>query len=386
MTRAESFWPGAGQGSHPASALELRGVCKRYASGAWALGPLDLQVQPGRLCAVLGPSGCGKSTLLRLLAGLDQPDCGEIRLHGLSVVGQGPERRAVGVVAQSQALFPFLNVVDNVCFSLRMNGQGAAEQHQAASQLLQMIGMRDHAQRFPHELSGGEQQRVAIARALASRPRLLLLDEPLSSLDRHQRRHLRDQIRDIQQRLAITVVHVTHDPMEALSVGDQVVVMSEGKILQSGDPSEVYRRPVSSGVAATFGEASLFHAHYMGPGVVALGGYAVSCPAVPTAPPGAQLDVWVRPCDWRIAPASNHGVPGRVLSRAYLGATTEYQVQVPWGQTWVQVWAPPPMLAVGAPVSLELQPSVTSQMSAVLHPQNPGRATEGTDSLNPSIR
>ncbi|WP_399077773.1 ATP-binding cassette domain-containing protein [Streptomyces zaehneri] len=203
---------------------------------------LDLTVRPGELLALLGPSGCGKTTALRMLAGFEHPDAGEVLVDGEDVTRVPAHRRDAGMVFQSYSLFPHLDALGNVAFGLRMRKVRTAERRSRAAELLELVGLADKGARFPHQLSGGQQQRVAPARALALRPRVLLLDEPLSALDAKVRLTLREEIRLLQQELGITTLFVTHDQEEALSMVDRVAVMQAGRLEQCAAPAELHGR------------------------------------------------------------------------------------------------------------------------------------------------
>ncbi len=233
--------------------IRCRGVAKRFGA-VRAIEQLDLEVQRGQLLSLLGPSGCGKTTALRLIAGFEAPDEGTIELDGQVVAGGGvfvpPERRRVGMVFQDYALFPHLTVAENVAFGLR----GGPRQSARVRQLLELVGLSDCADRWPHQLSGGQQQRVALARALAPEPTVILLDEPFSNLDAALRARVRSEVREILARAGATAIFVTHDQAEALSLADQVAVLWGGRLLQVGSPEEVYRQPATPEIAAFVGD------------------------------------------------------------------------------------------------------------------------------------
>jgi ABC-type Fe3+/spermidine/putrescine transport system ATPase subunit len=218
---------------------------------------VDLVVRPGEYVCVLGPSGSGKSTLLRLVAGFERPDAGTIHLQGERVEHLPPERRPVHTVFQGYALFPHLTVFENVAFGLRMRKVPRSELRDRVEESLERVGLPGFGPRRPGLLSGGEQQRVALARALVNRPPLLLLDEPLAALDRRLRLRLQEELRGIQQEVGVAFLHVTHDQEEALRLGDRVVVMDGGRILQGGTPSDVYLRPVNTFVADFLGASNI---------------------------------------------------------------------------------------------------------------------------------
>ena len=239
------------------TAIELRGIEKSYGPVP-AVAGVDLDVAPGEFLTLLGPSGCGKSTLLRLIAGFEDPAAGTIRLFGDDIAIDGrlvpPERRGVGLVFQQLALFPHLDVAGNVGYGLR--DLGRTERKARVAELLELVDLADEGRRYPDQLSGGQAQRVALARALAPSPRVVLLDEPFSSLDTTLRASLRAEVRSILRTAGVTAVLVTHDQDEALSLGDRVGVMFGGRIVRHGAPREVYAEPGSADVAAFVGEAN----------------------------------------------------------------------------------------------------------------------------------
>ncbi|EGB14736.1 ABC transporter related protein [Pseudodesulfovibrio mercurii] len=243
----------------PAGAdIELAGVTKAYA-GTPAVADLTVRLAPGELCCLLGPSGCGKSTTLRLIAGLEAPDAGTIRINGRDMRGLPPQRRNLGFVFQNYALFPHMDVFDNVAYGLRSRGgmDGAAVRR-AALDALAMVRLDGYADRRVHELSGGEQQRVALARALVTGPDALLLDEPFSNLDARLREAMRGELAELRRRLGITTVFVTHDKEEAFALADRIVLLRDGRLEQQGPPEELYRRPASAFAAGFLGSANCF--------------------------------------------------------------------------------------------------------------------------------
>ena len=237
------------------SAIQATSLCKRFGSVRAACG-VTLNVPPSRFLALLGASGCGKTTVLRMLAGFVQPDGGSIAIGGQTVfsdtVHLPPEKRRVGMVFQEYALFPHMSVADNIAYGVR------PDQHRErrVGEMLELVGLQSLGPRFPHELSGGQQQRVALARALAPEPAAILLDEPFSNLDAALRVRVRNDVRDILRHTGVTAVFVTHDQEEALSLADEVAVMMNGRIVQSGAPAEIYRSPVNREVAAFIGDAN----------------------------------------------------------------------------------------------------------------------------------
>src|SRR5215813_4581711 len=232
--------------------LRIRGLSKRF-GGFTALKDIALDVKPGDFVCFLGPSGCGKTTLLRAIAGLDPQNSGTIEIGGRDVSNLPPAARDFGIVFQSYALFPNLTVAANVGYGLVNRRANRAEIDKRVAELLALVGLPEQGTKYPGQLSGGQQQRVALARALATSPGLLLLDEPLSALDAKVRVHLRHEIRELQRRLRVTTIMVTHDQEEALTMADRIVVMNQGSIEQVGTPLEIYREPASPFVADFIG-------------------------------------------------------------------------------------------------------------------------------------
>jgi putative spermidine/putrescine transport system ATP-binding protein len=236
--------------------VELISVTKRFDTTV-AVDGVSLRVPMGSYCCLLGPSGCGKTTTLRMIAGHEFVSAGDVLINGQNVTDQPPARRGTAMMFQHYALFPHLNCRDNVAFGLRMRGVGRAKRDAAAREFLDLTRMGDFADRLPAQLSGGQQQRVALARALITRPKVLLLDEPLSALDPFLRGHMRGELRRLQRELGITFIHVTHSQDEAMALADLVVVMEHGRIRQADEPREVFRRPKTAFVARFFGGHNL---------------------------------------------------------------------------------------------------------------------------------
>lgn len=257
--------------------LSLRGVRKRFGQFE-ALKGIDLDIPPSSFVCFLGPSGCGKSTLLRAIAGLDRQDAGSIHQAGRDISHLPPGERDFGIVFQSYALFPNLTVAENIGYGLVNRQVPKAERQRIVDELLSVVGLPGSGGKFPNQLSGGQQQRVALARALAMEPGLLLLDEPLSALDARVRLRLRAEIRDLQRRLGITTIMVTHDQDEALTMADLIVVMSDGKIEQIGSPQAIYRRPASLFVADFVGSMTAVRGMVFEPGAVVCGRQVLHVP------------------------------------------------------------------------------------------------------------
>ena len=337
--------------------VQLTAIGKTFPNGARALRNVHLGLPARQMTTLLGPSGCGKTTLLRMVAGLERPSTGQVKINGRDVTGLDPAQRPISMVFQSYALFPHLSVLENVRYGLRTRQRGAAESRQQALEALARVGLTSQANRPTALLSGGQQQRVALARALALKPQVLLLDEPLSNLDAGLRRHIREDIRALQQELGLTVMYVTHDQHEAMAVSDTVVVMREGEIMQVGSPREIYENPHCELVAGFMGDAVVFDAQADAAGRVRLGPLAVDLGLTRRHGP---VRLVVRPHAWRMAPASGDGLPGRILTRAYLGRTTEYQVLTPLGTLLVVVRAETQPRQLESPVSLHLSVSGVS--------------------------
>ncbi|PPF79412.1 spermidine/putrescine ABC transporter ATP-binding protein [Subtercola sp. Z020] len=304
--------------------VELTEVVKNYGTGAPALDTLSLHARPGEFVALLGPSGCGKTTALRTVAGLEAVTSGSISIDGRDVTDQPTNKRDLGMVFQSYSLFPHLDAQANVEFGLRMRRVPAGERRERALGALEMVGLGGFGSRFAHQLSGGQQQRVALARALVTRPRVLLLDEPLSALDAKVRVQLREEIRRIQTELGITTLFVTHDQEEALAVADRVAVMRAGRIEQIGTPEALYTQPQTPFVAEFIGLSNRLPGTVRG-GFVEV--YGVELPLLdPTVAPG-PVTVALRPEDVEIV--SEGALAGVVVSTSFLGSLRRSTVRLP---------------------------------------------------------
>jgi putative spermidine/putrescine transport system ATP-binding protein len=332
VTESGTSLPGT---AGPGATVELRDLRRAFGQTR-ALDGLSLTLHPGELLALLGPSGCGKTTVLRALAGFESIDSGEILVDGKDISGIPAQRRDMGMVFQSYSLFPNMNAVDNVGFGLRMRKVGRVERRQRAAAVLELVGLGDRLEQYPHQMSGGQQQRVALARALAFEPRVLLLDEPLSALDAKVRLELRGQIRALQQRLGITTLFVTHDQEEALSLADRVCVMRSGGIEQVAAPSEMYSRPATPFVAEFVGTMNRIPAHIEGDRVIVLG-RRVGVRNLDGRPSGRAVDVMVRPEELHIAVAPNGA--GVVTTKTFLGSITRVHVLLD-GDTAVSIDQP----------------------------------------------
>lgn len=289
------------------SYLAVKGLHKRYGANT-LFTDIEFHAEQGELVTLLGPSGCGKSTLLRCLAGLTEVDRGAIVLAGQEITHLPPQRRGIAMVFQSYALFPNMTVAQNVAFGLRMQRLAQDEIQQRVREALTLVELQGFAERYPHQLSGGQCQRVALARSLIVRPRLLLLDEPLSALDARIRRHLREQIRAIQQELGLTTAFVTHDQEEALTLSDRIVLMREGRIVQSGDAATLYTAPVDAFAAGFIGNYNLLSADQAS----RLFGQTF------------QGQVAIRPEAIRLGVAG--GFSGRIVGHSLLGNVIRYRI------------------------------------------------------------
>ncbi len=336
--------------------IVFRNITKRYgadASAPLAVKGISFEVPRGTLTTILGPSGCGKTTTLRMVAGLESPTSGQIFIGGKDVTTLGPAQRNVSMMFQSYALFPHMDVAGNVMYGLRMSGFAKDVARAKAVEALRGVGLVGFDDRLPSELSGGQQQRVALARALVLEPEVLLFDEPLSNLDARLRREMREEIRALQQRLSLTVAYVTHDQAEAMAVSDQIIVMNQGLIAQSGTPHALYETPHSEFVAGFMGEAMLFPGLALADGSVQLGPLVVR-PRTPVVPGGVK--VAVRPEAWSIQRqgAGDGLLPATLRKAAYLGAVHEYTFDTALGSIFVASSNLDDVLAVGDPVLLGL--------------------------------
>ena len=313
------------------------GVSKRYAHAVkgevYAARDVRLDVRPGEFLTLLGPSGCGKTTTLRMIAGFEIPDAGRIRFGGQDVTTEPANRRNIGFVFQNYALFPHLSVFENVAYGLRVRDLAADAIARRVGDVLALVGLAGYEQQFSGQMSGGEQQRVALARAIVIQPRVLLFDEPLSNLDAKLRVQMRREIRDLQRRLAITTVYVTHDQEEAMAVSDRIAVMNEGSVVQEGSAEDLYHRPASEFVARFVGRVNIVAGTVIAvegavAHVAALGGTgAVHTPARDVAA-GDAVRIVIRPEAVAIiagtGDAADGGIPATVASRMFLGEKIEY--------------------------------------------------------------
>jgi iron(III) transport system ATP-binding protein len=318
----------------PAPYLEVRSLSKQFGTTR-VVNEVSFSVDKGEFVCFLGPSGCGKTTLLLCLAGLEQPSAGDILKQGASIQALPPSRRDVGIVFQSYALFPNLTVAENVAFGLVSQRRPTQEVKAAVADLIALLALQGHEKKFPSQLSGGQQQRVALARSLALSPSLLLLDEPLSALDAQVRTRLRGELRELQTRLGLTTLMVTHDQEEAQSLSDRIVLMNQGRIEQVGTPWSLYNEPASAFVADFVGTANL-HAGLVQSGGVRVRDLLIPC-AVQAHALAQAVRVLVRPEDVALtAERGGHGLAcGVVRQVEHLGAVVRAHVELDDGLRWV---------------------------------------------------
>jgi spermidine/putrescine transport system ATP-binding protein len=318
--------------------LEIKGVSKRFGQYR-ALDAIHLAVEEGEFVALLGPSGCGKTTLLKSIAGFLQPDEGQILIGGKEVTHLSPHLRPLNTVFQNYALFPHMNVLDNVAYGPRRQGVRRREAYALANETLALVGLSEFGPRFPRELSGGQQQRVALARAVVNRPKILLLDEPLSALDLKLRKRMQLELKHLQSKLGIAFLFVTHDQEEAMTMADRIVVLNEGRVEQIGAGEEIYRAPVSRFVAEFIGEANLFEFNCDERGRLQLTTLQVELETLTSSIPGGlailrpeQLYVYEKPHEANGPPLAQEPgqvcLNGQVTEMACVGSHTMIHVAV----------------------------------------------------------
>ncbi|AXE80518.1 MULTISPECIES: ABC transporter ATP-binding protein [Streptomyces] len=358
--------------------VRLTGISKTYGSFK-AVKPLDLTVPQGSFFALLGASGCGKTTTLRMIAGLEEATTGTISLGGRDITDLPPYKRPVNTVFQSYALFPHLDITENVAFGLRRRGIKSVKKQ--VDDMLELVQLGDFAKRKPHQLSGGQQQRVAVARALINHPQVLLLDEPLGALDLKLRRQMQLELKRIQTEVGITFIHVTHDQEEAMTMADTVAVMNGGRVEQLGAPADLYENPKTTFVANFLGTSNLIEGEIVSAGtdiVVAAGGGKLRLPtercSAPTAN-GGKLLLGVRPEKISLAHADDadaiadgrNRVTGRIVDSSFIGVSTQYVVESPAGkalQVYEQNVERRAGLRAGAEVVLHWNPAHTFGLDA----------------------
>jgi iron(III) transport system ATP-binding protein len=337
--------------------VEFRNVVKRYGTAS-AVAGVTFTVEAGTLVTLLGPSGCGKTTTLRMIAGLELASEGRILIAGRDVTNLSATQRDVSMVFQSYALFPHMSVLENVCYGLRRSGIAKAEASARAHDGLKQVGLAGFEQRQPSELSGGQQQRVAVARALVLKPSVLLFDEPLSNLDARLRRQMREEIRELQQRLGLTVVYVTHDQQEAMAVSDRIIVMNAGRIEQQGEPRELYERPATPFLARFMGESNPLRGSVRrvdaGHVCVKLGDVEFNVPDASAVDGEATIAVRPEAIAVDLAPGGNGSLAGVIAKSSYLGTHMEYSIDTAAGPVFATCPKVERPLVVGTAVALSL--------------------------------
>jgi spermidine/putrescine ABC transporter ATP-binding subunit len=338
--------------------IRIENITKRFGA-VKAVDRADFGIRRGEFFSLLGPSGCGKTTLLRMIAGFEYPSEGEIYIDGAAVTDLPPNKRPSNMVFQSYAIFPHLNVADNIGYGLRRSGLSKAERNARIEEALAMIRLPDMGNRRADQLSGGQRQRVALARALVNRPKVLLLDEPLGALDKRLREAMQIELRQIQKNVGITFVFVTHDQEEALSMSDRIAVMSNGQVLQIADPRTLYDRPNCREVADFLGTMNFFEGKVIGTGgditeidAGIAGRLSAKNVAVELTAPGNDVLVAVRPEKIVLKTAGAAGLVGKISTSAYLGERSHLQILVPGLNDPVSVAAQTTHEHAGADVSL----------------------------------
>lgn len=321
--------------------IEVNNVSKIFGSNT-AVNCINLQIEEGEFFSFLGPSGCGKTTLLRMIAGFEKPSSGQILISGQDMSQVPPHKRPVNMVFQNYALFPHLSVADNVCFGLRSKGgMSKSEMLEKAKEALSLVRLAHLADRYPSQMSGGQQQRVALARAVVNRPRVLLLDEPLSALDPQIRDEMQDELAQLQRELKMTFIMVTHDQSEALALSNRIAVFCAGNLEQVGTPQAIYQEPKTKFVAKFIGNTNLLPGHFLEKQgdlariqLTAQESILTSCNREhQVVASGAPVMVWVKPQFIHLAPADTessqpNSFSAVILNRSYLGTSTEYLVRV----------------------------------------------------------
>jgi len=296
------------------SHLVLEGLSKSY-GGVTAVEALALSVERGEFVSLLGPSGCGKTTTLQMIAGFASVDRGRILLDGADLVAVAPNKRGLGIVFQSYALFPHMTVAENIAFGLEMRGVSRAERDTRTAEAMALVGLKGFADRYPRRMSGGQQQRVALARALVIKPALLLLDEPLSNLDAKLREEMQGELRQIQRSVGTTTILVTHDQHEAMALSDRIVLMNQGRVEQIGTPDTVYSNPASAFVAGFLGKTNLLRGTGNGYGAVTIGDLSLAMGGAASGP----VQLAVRPERLVFAAPGEAGFEARITSRVFQG-------------------------------------------------------------------
>ncbi|WP_020593395.1 ABC transporter ATP-binding protein [Kiloniella laminariae] len=331
-------------------------ITKKYGV-VTAIDDVSFSIEPGHLVTLLGPSGCGKTTTLRMIAGLEHPTSGRVLIGGKDVTSLPATDRDVSMVFQSYALFPHMSVAENVGYGLSVSGLGKQETSERVEEGLELVGLAGYGQRLPSELSGGQQQRVAVARALVLEPEVLLLDEPLSNLDAKLRRKVREEIRELQQKLGLTAVYVTHDQEEALAVSDRIIVMNRSVIAQEGTPRELYEKPASSFIADFIGDANLVEGeivdvHSQNEATVRIASLQCNLPnrGLSVGP----VKIAIRPDSVILEKASPEltGIKGNIIHATYLGNQIQYTIDSGLGELFVVDHRIDRAIAAGSDISM----------------------------------
>lgn len=345
--------------------VRFESVVKKFGE-VTALKKLDLAIEPGKLVTLLGPSGCGKTTTLRLIAGLEMATEGKILIGGEDVTHLTATYRKVSMVFQSYALFPHMSVRENVAYGLTVKSMPKSEANAKAEEGLELVGLAGFGDRLPSELSGGQQQRVAVARAIVLEPEVLLLDEPLSNLDAKLRRHVREEIRQIQQRLGLTAVYVTHDQEEAMAVSDRIIVMKNAEIAQEGSPSDLYEAPKSAFIADFIGDANLADCAIErvsnGAATVRMEDVTYEVQSGGLLPGSAQMVL--RPHNLKLVAPDQPGITGEVSYAAYLGKEIQYTVESAIGSLFVISGVTAEPFKQGDAVSVQFDPNTARLVAA----------------------
>ena len=313
--------------------LRLEGLCKDFGEGP-VLHNLSLDVSAGEFLTLLGPSGCGKTTTLRIIAGLERPNAGRVLIGGTDMTGLPPEKRPVNTVFQSYALFPHMNVFQNIAYGLRVLGIKKSEQKERVTAALSLVRLAGYERRMPSQLSGGQRQRVAIARAVVLQPKVLLLDEPLGALDLKLRQEMQKELKQLQRQLGITFIYITHDQEEALNMSSRIVIMNAGRIEQTGTPEDVYEHPCTLFAADFIGQSNLLHGTVTSAadGELSLDVGGISLPALPEAgfspKAGERVVLCLRPQRIRYGTSPQHGMSlkGVIRSKEYAGGMQHTQI------------------------------------------------------------
>jgi len=341
--------------NYRAGSVSFENVTKTFGD-VKAIDNVSFTIEPGNLVTLLGPSGCGKTTTLRMIAGLEHASSGRILIGGKDVTALPATDRDVSMVFQSYALFPHMSVAENVAYGLTASGMKKREALEKSIEGLDLVGLKDYGHRIPSELSGGQQQRVAVARAIVLEPEVLLLDEPLSNLDAKLRRRVREEIRELQQKIGLTAVYVTHDQEEALAVSDRIIVMNRSVISQEGSPRELYEQPASTFIADFIGDANLVDADIINTkeerAEVAVGSLNYSL-ALRNFKVG-RVKLAVHPSAIRLSlrSESSSGLAGNIRRATYLGSQMQYEVDCELGNLFVVDFRVDQAIAVGSDVAI----------------------------------